>query len=129
MRATNRFIHRLNWFQLLMVFLLLLASSYAKAEAYLEIVEFGKSGEKKTIPLTSDEPKLFNIEMFTSWSHCEVAAIKSASSKPQSAWLRCWSAEESQVAMTCQGNDRQTIILGHDDKASKRGSISLVCNN
>ena len=129
MRATNRFIHRLNWFQLLMVFLLLLASSYAKAEAYLEIVEFGKSGEKKTIPLTSDEPKLFNIEMFTSWSHCEVAAIKSASSKPQSAWLRCWSAEESQVAMTCQGNDRQTIILGHDDKASKRGTISLVCSN
>jgi hypothetical protein len=129
MRATNRFIHRLNWSQLLMVFLLLLASSYAKAEAYLEIVEFGKSGEKKTIPLTSDEPKLFNIEMFTSWSHCEVAAIKSASSKPQSAWLRCWSAEESQVAMTCQGNDRQTIILGHDDKASKRGSISLVCSN
>ena len=129
MRATNRFIHRLNWFQLLMVFLLLLASSYAKAEAYLEIVEFGKSGEKKTIPLTSDEPKLFNIEMFTSWSHCEVAAIKSASSKPQSAWLRCWSAEESQVAMTCQGNDRQTIILGHDDKASKRGSISLECSN
>ena len=129
MRATNRFIHRLNWFQLLMVFLLLLASSYAKAEAYLEIVEFGKSGEKKIIPLTSDEPKLFNIEMFTSWSHCEVAAIKSASSKPQSAWLRCWSAEESQVAMTCQGNDRQTIILGHDDKASKRGSISLVCSN
>ena len=129
MRATNRFIHRLNWFQWLMVFLLLLASSYAKAKAYLEIVEFGKSGEKKTIPLTSDEPKLFNIEMFTSWSHCEVAAIKSASSKPQSAWLRCWSAEESQVAMTCQGNDRQTIILGHDDKASKRGSISLVCSN
>ena len=129
MRATNRFIHRLNWFQLLMVFLLLLASSYAKAEAYLEIVEFGKSGEKKTIPLTSDEPKLFNIEMFTSWSHCEVAAIKSASSKLQSAWLRCWSAEESQVAMTCQGNDRQTIILGHDDKAAKRGSISLVCSN
>ena len=129
MRATNRFIHRLNWFQWLMVFLLLLASSYAKAEAYLEIVEFGKSGEKKTIPLTSDEPKLFNIEIFTSWSHCEVAAIKSASSKPQSAWLRCWSAEESQVAMTCQGNDRQTIILGHDDKAAKRGSISLVCSN
>jgi len=129
MRATNRFIHRLNWFQLLMVFLLLLASSYAKAEAYLEIVEFGKSGEKKIIPLTSDEPKLFNIEMFTSWSHCEVAAIKSASSKPQSAWLRCWSAEESQVAMTCQGNDRQTIILGHDDKTAKRGSISLVCSN
>ena len=129
MRATNRFIHRLNWFQWLLVFLLLLASSYAKAEAYLEIVEFGKSGEKKTIPLTSDEPKLFNIEMFTSWSHCEVAAIKSASSKPQSAWLRCWSAEESQVAMTCQGNDRQTIILGHDDKAAKRGSISLVCSN
>ena len=129
MRATNRFIHRLNWFQWLMVFLLLLASSYAKAEAYLEIVEFGKSGEKKIIPLTSDEPKLFNIEMFTSWSHCEVAAIKSASSKPQSAWLRCWSAEESQVAMTCQGNDRQTIILGHDDKAAKRGSISLVCSN
>ena len=129
MRATNRFIHRLNWFQWLLVFLLPLASSYAKAEAYLESVEFGKSGEKKTIPLTSDEPKLFNIEMFTSWSHCEVAAIKSASSKPQSAWLRCWSAEESQVAMTCQGNDRQTIILGHDDKASKRGSISLVCSN
>ena len=129
MRATNRFIHRLNWFQWLLVFLLPLASSYAKAEANLEIVEFGKSGEKKTIPLTSDEPKLFNIEMFTSWSHCEVAAIKSASSKPQSAWLRCWSAEESQVAMTCQGNDRQTIILGHDDKAAKRGSISLVCSN
>ena len=129
MRATNRFIHRFNWFQWLLVFLLPLASSYAKAEAYLEIVEFGKSGEKKTIPITTDEPKLFNIEMFSSWSHCEVAAIRSASSKPQSAWLRCWSVEESQVAMTCQGNDRQTIILSHDDKAAKRGSISLVCSN
>ena len=129
MRATNRFINHLHRFQLLMIFLLPLATSHAKAEVFLEIVEFGKSGEKKTIPITSDEPKLFNIEMFTSWSHCEVAAIKSASSKPQSAWLRCWSAEESQVAMTCQGNDRQTIILGHDDKAAKRGSISLVCSN
>jgi len=129
MRATNHFINRLHCFPLLMIFLLPLAASHAKAEAYLEIVEFGKSGEKKTIPLTTDEPKLFNIEMFTSWSHCEVAAIKSASSKPQSAWLRCWSAEESQVAMSCQGNDRQTIILGHDDKAAKRGSISLVCSN
>ena len=129
MYAINRFICRFRWFQLLMAFSLPLASSHAKAEAYLEIVEFGKSGEKKTIPLTTDEPKLFNIEMFTSWSHCEVAAIKNASSKPQSAWLRCWSAEESQVAITCQGNDRQTIILGHDDKAAKRGSISLVCSN
>ena len=129
MYAINRVIYRFRWFQLLMAFLLPLASSHAKAEAYLEIVEFGKSGEKKMIPLTTDEPKLFNIEMFTSWSHCEVAAIKSASSKPQSAWLRCWSAEESQVAITCQGNDKQTIILGHDDKAAKRGSISLVCSN
>ena len=129
MYAINRVIYRFRWFQLLMAFLLPLASSHAKAEAYLEIGEFGKSGEKKTIPLTTDEPKLFNIEMFTSWSHCEVAAIKSASSKPQSAWLRCWSAEESQVAITCQGNDKQTIILGHDDKAAKRGSISLVCSN
>jgi hypothetical protein len=129
MHAIRLIIKRLHWFQLLMVFLLPLASSHAKAEAYLEIVEFGKSGEKKTIPLTTDEPKLFNIEMFTSWSHCEVAAIKKAASKPQSAWLRCWSAEESQVAITCQGNDRQTIILGHDDKAAKRGSISLVCSN
>jgi len=129
MHAIRRFVNRLRRFHLLMVFLLPLASSYANAEAYLEIVEFGKSGEKKTIPLTTDEPKLFNIEMFTSWSHCEVAAIKNASSKPQSAWLRCWSAEESQVAITCQGNDRQTIILGHDDKAAKRGSISLVCSN
>lgn len=115
--------------ELLMVFLLPLISLHAKAEAYLEIVEFGKSGEKKTIPLTSDEPKLFNIEMFTSWSHCEVAAIKNNSSNPQSAWLRCWSQEESQVAITCQGNDKQTIILGHDDKAAKRGSISLVCRS
>ena len=129
MYAINRVIYRFRWFQLLMAFLLPLASSHAKAEAYLESVEFGKSGEKKMIPLTTDEPKLFNIEMFTSWSHCEVAAIKSASSKPQSAWLRCWSAEESQVAITCQGNDKQTIILGHDDKAAKRGSISLVCSN
>ena len=129
MYAINSFTYRFRWLQLLMAFLLPLASFDAEAEAYLEIVEFGKSGEKKTIPITTDEPKLFNIEMFTSWSHCEVAAIKSASSKPQSAWLRCWSAEESQVAMTCQGNDRQTIILGHDDKASKRGSISLVCSN
>lgn len=128
MRATNRFINRFRWLELLVVFLLPLTSSYAIAEVYLEIVEFGKSGEKKTIPITTDEPKLFNIEMFTSWSHCEVAAIKNASSKPQSAWLRCWSAEESQVAITCQGNDRQTIILGHDDKAAKRGSISLVCS-
>ena len=115
--------------QLLIVFLFPLICLQVKAEAYLEIVEFGKSGEKKTIPLTSDEPKLFNIEMFTSWSHCEVAAIKSNSSKPNSAWLRCWSQEESQVAITCQGNDKQTIILGHDDKAAKRGSISLVCSN
>jgi hypothetical protein len=129
MYAINRFIYRFRWLQLLTAFLLPLASSHAKAEAYLEIVEFGKSGEKKTIPLTTDEPKLFNIEMFTSWSHCEVAAIKKAASKPQSAWLRCWSQEESQVAITCQGNERQTIILGHDDKAAKRGSISLVCNN
>ena len=129
MYAINRFIYRFRWVQLLMAFSLPLASSHAIAEAYLEIVEFGKSGEKKTIPLTTDEPKLFNIEMFTSWSHCEVAAIKNAASKPQSAWLRCWSAEESQVAITCQGNDRQTIILGHDDKAAKRGSISLVCSN
>ena len=129
MYAINRFIYRFRWVQLLMAFSLPLASSHAIAEAYLEIVEFGKSGDKKTIPLTTDEPKLFNIEMFTSWSHCEVAAIKNAASKPQSAWLRCWSAEESQVAITCQGNDRQTIILGHDDKAAKRGSISLVCSN
>ena len=129
MRAINHFINRFHWFPLLMIFSLPLAASHAKAEAYLEIVEFGKSGGKKTIPLTTDEPKLFNIEMFTSWSHCEVAAIKSASSKPQSAWLRCWSAEESQVAIMCQGNDKQTIILGHDDKAAKRGSLSLVCSN
>ena len=129
MYAINSFTHRFRWLQLLMAFLLPLASFDAEAEAYLEIVEFGKSGEKKTIPITTDEPKLFNIEMFTSWSHCEVAAIKSASSKPQSAWLRCWSTEESQVAITCQGNDKQTIILGHDDKAAKRGSISLVCSN
>lgn len=129
MYAINCFIYRFRWVQLLMAFSLPLASSHAIAEAYLEIVEFGKSGEKKIIPLTTDEPKLFNIEMFTSWSHCEVAAIKNASSKPQSAWLRCWSAEESQVAITCQGNDKQTIILGHDDKAAKRGSISLVCSN
>jgi hypothetical protein len=129
MYAINRFIYRFRWFQLLMAFLLPLISSQAKSETYLEIVEFGKSVEKKTIPLTTDEPKLFNIEMFASWSHCEVAAIKNVASKPQSAWLRCWSQEESQVAITCQGNDRQTIILGHDDKAAKRGSISLVCSN
>ena len=129
MYAINSFTYRFRWLQLLMAFLLPLASFDAEAEAYLEIVEFGKSGEKKTIPITTDEPKLFNIEMFTSWSHCEVAAIKSASSKPQSAWLRCWSAEESQVAIMCQGNDKQTIILGHDDKAAKRGSLSLVCSN
>jgi hypothetical protein len=129
MYAITGFTYRFRWLQLLMAFLLPLASFHAKAEAYLEIVEFGKSGEKKIIAITTDEPKLFNIEMFTSWSHCEVAAIKSASSKPQSAWLRCWSTEESQVAITCQGNDKQTIILGHDDKAAKRGSISLVCSN
>jgi hypothetical protein len=129
MYVINGFTYRFRWLQLLLAFLLPLASFHAKAEAYLEIVEFGKSGEKKTIAITTDEPKLFNIEMFTSWSHCEVAAIKSASSKPQSAWLRCWSTEESQVAITCQGNDKQTIILGHDDKAAKRGSISLVCSN
>jgi hypothetical protein len=129
MYAITGFTYRFRWLQLLLAFLLPLASFHAKAEAYLEIVEFGKSGEKKIIAITTDEPKLFNIEMFTSWSHCEVAAIKSASSKPQSAWLRCWSTEESQVAITCQGNDKQTIILGRDDKAAKRGSISLVCSN
>jgi hypothetical protein len=129
MYAITDFTYRFRWLQLLMVFLLPLASLPVQAEAYLEIVEFGKSGDKKIIAITTDEPKLFNIEMFTSWSHCEVAAIKSASSKPQSAWLRCWSTEESPVAITCQGNDKQTIILGHDDKAAKRGSISLVCSN
>ncbi len=59
-------------------------SLQAKAEAYLEIVEFGKSSEKKTVPIAGDDPKLFNIEMFTSWSHCEVAAINNNSTKQQS---------------------------------------------
>lgn len=113
----------------LMAFLLPFVSLQAKAEAYLEIVEFGTSNEKKTIPIAADDPKLFNIEMFTSWSHCEVAAINNKSTKQQSAWLRCWSQDESQIAIVCQGNERQTVILGHDDKAAKRGSISLVCKS
>ena len=113
----------------LIFFLLPLISLQAKAEAYLEIVEFGKSSEKKTVPIAGDDPKLFNIEMFTSWSHCEVAAINNNSTKQQSAWLRCWSQDESQIAIVCQGNERQIVILGHDDKAAKRGSISLVCKS
>lgn len=116
-------------FRYLIIFLLPLISLPAKAEAYLEIVEFGKSSEKKTLPIAADDPKLFNIEMFTSWSHCEVSAINNKSTKQQSAWLRCWSQDESQIAIVCQGNERQTVILGHDDKASKRGSISLVCKS
>jgi len=47
MRAINHFINRFHWFPLLMIFSLPLAASHAKAEAYLEIVEFGKSGGKK----------------------------------------------------------------------------------
>jgi hypothetical protein len=113
----------------LVIFLLPLISLQVKAEAFLEIVEFGKSNEKKTLPIAADDPKLFNIEMFTSWSHCEVSAINNNSTKQQSAWLRCWSQDESQIAIVCQGNERQTVILGHDDKAAKRGSISLVCKS
>lgn len=124
-----RAINHLQRFHYLVVLLLPLISFQVKAEAFLEIVEFAKSSEKKTIPIAADDPKLFNIEMFTSWSHCEVAAINNNSTKQQSAWLRCWSQDESQIAIVCQGNERQTVILGHDDKAAKRGSISLVCKS
>jgi hypothetical protein len=58
-----------------------------------------------------------------------VYPINNNSTKQQSAWLRCWSQDESQIAIVCQGNERQTVILGHDDKAAKRGSISLVCKS
>jgi hypothetical protein len=124
-----RAINHLQRFHYLVVLLLPLISFQVKAEAFLEIVEFAKASEKKTIPIAADDPKLFNIEMFTSWSHCEVAAINNNSTKQQSAWLRCWSQDESQIAIVCQGNERQTVILGHDDKAAKRGSISLVCKS
>ena len=104
-------------------------SSTAHAGVTLEIAEFSKPGEKKTVPLNSEEPVLFNIEYFSGWSHCEVAAGTHAATKQSHAWLRCFGMDDTQIALVCQGNDKQTVVLGHKDNNPKRGSISLVCRS
>ena len=101
----------------------------AKSEALLEISDFSKPGEKKTVPLTSSDPMLFNIEFFEGWSHCEVSANTHSGTHQTTAWLRCVSQEEVQVGMVCQGNDRQTVVFGHKDNRPKRGSLTLVCRS
>ena len=113
-----------------LVMLALLASPLAsQADAFLEVSEFS-TAQKKVLPLTSDEPKLFNIEFFSGWSHCEVAAGFKQSSRQSFAWLRCFSLDDAQVALTCLGTERQTIVLGHkDDSKKERGSLALVCNS
>lgn len=111
------------------VAVLLALSSVAHAGASLEIAEFTKPGEKKTVPLNSEEPVLFNIEYFSGWSHCEVAAGTHAATKQTHAWLRCFGMDDTQIALVCQGNDKQTVVLGHKDNNPKRGSISLVCRS
>ena len=48
-----------------LVLLALLALPLAsQADAFLEVSEFS-TAQKKVLPLTSDEPKLFNIEFFS----------------------------------------------------------------
>ena len=111
------------------VALLLAFSCVTHAGASLEIAEFSKPGEKKTVPLNSEEPVLFNIEYFSGWSHCEVAAGTHAATNQSHAWLRCFGMDDTQIALVCQGNDKQTVVLGHKDNNPKRGSISLVCRS
>ena len=101
----------------------------AQAAAVLEIADFSKPGEKKTVPLKSEEPMLFNIEFFSGWSHCEVAAGANPATKQSHAWMRCFGLDDTQVALVCQGNQTQTVILGHKDNNPKRGSLSLICSD
>ena len=113
--------------------LLLVLSCTAQAAAVLEITEHGKPGEKKSVPLNSTEPQLFNIEFFSGWSHCEVAAGVNASNRQSYAWLRCFSQEDVQIALACTGNERQSVVLGHKEDTPennrKRGSLTLVCKS
>jgi hypothetical protein len=104
-------------------------SNASQAAAMLEIADFSKPGEKKIVTLDEDAPKLFNIEFFSGWSHCEVAAGINLSTKQSHAWMRCFGLDETQVALICQGNERQTVVLGHKDDNPKRGSLSLVCRS
>ncbi len=113
----------------LFVLCMLSSGSAVQAAATLEIAEFSKPGEKKTVPLNSEEPVLFNIEFFSGWSHCEVAAGTHAATKQTHAWLRCFGMDDAQIALVCQGNEKQTVVLGHKDNNPKRGSLSLVCRS
>lgn len=108
---------------------LLALSSAANAAAILEMTDFSKSGEKKTVPIHSEEPLLFNIEFFSGWSHCEVATGTHAATKQTHAWLRCFGLDDTQIGMVCQGNEKQTVVLGHKDNNPKRGSLSLICRS
>lgn len=106
---------------------LLAFSCVAHAGAALEIINFSKPGEKRTVPINSEEPVLFNIEFFSGWSHCEVATGTHAATKQSHAWLRCFGMDDTQIALVCQGNEKQTVVLGHKDNNPQRGSLSLVC--
>ena len=108
---------------------LLVPGSAANAAAMLEITDLSKSGEKKTVPINSEEPMLFNIEFFSGWSHCEVATGTHAATKQTHAWLRCFGLDDTQIGMVCQGNEKQTVVLGHKDNNPKRGSLSLICRS
>ncbi len=101
----------------------------AHSAALLEIADFSKPGEKRVVPLTSDEPQLFNIEFFSGWSHCEVAAGTHAATKQSNAWMRCFGLDDTQIALVCQGNEKQTVVLGHKDNHPQRGSLSLICKS
>ena len=114
---------------LVTVALLLSCSWPVCAGAALEISEFSKPGDKKTVPLNSEEPVLFNIEYFSGWSHCEVAAGTHAATKQSHAWMRCFGMDDTQIALVCQGNEKQTVVLGHKDNNPKRGSLSLICRS
>ena len=108
---------------------LLVPGSAANAAAMLEITDLSKSGEKKTVPINSEEPMLFNIEFFSGWSHCEVATGTHAATKQTHAWLHCFGLDDTQIGMVCQGNEKQTVVLGHKDNNPKRGSLSLICRS
>ncbi len=120
---------RLAGWQLLLALGGLCVFSAAQAGAALEIAEFSKPGEKKTVPLNSEEPVTFNIEYFSGWSHCEVAAGTHAATKQAHAWLRFFGLDDTQIALVCQGNDKQTVVLGHKDNHPQRGSLSLICRS
>ncbi len=113
----------------LLMLSLLVLPALVRAGAALEIAEFSKPGEKKTLPLNSEEPVLFNIEFFSGWSHCEVAAGIHSPTKQAHAWLRCFGMDDTQIAMVCQGNEKQTVVLGHKDNNPQRGSLSLICRS